>query len=89
MIKIKSIQTSKTARYVLSNNPSNKIKNVWIICHGYGQTSIGFLKWFNPIFSEDTIVNAHLEAIRKEFDSVVTIGANGSDTEEEVSDMIV
>ena len=92
MIKIKSIQTSKTARYVLSNNPSNKIKNVWIICHGYGQTSIGFLKWFNPIFSEDTIVIAP-EGLSKFYwegfnGKVVSSWMTKEDRENEINDYV-
>ena len=54
-MQIKSIQTTKTARYILSDDISKKTKNVWIICHGYGQSAAGFLKWFIPIFNDETV----------------------------------
>ncbi len=57
-MKIKSIQTSKTARYILSTEPSKEIKHIWIVCHGYGQSAVGFLNWFKPIFCEDTLIVA-------------------------------
>jgi predicted esterase len=58
MMKIKSIQTSRTARYILSTEPSEEIKNLWIVCHGYGQSALGFLNYFKPIFSKETLVVA-------------------------------
>jgi len=57
-MKIKSIQVSRTARYVLSSEPSKEVKNLWIVCHGYGQTATGFLNSFKSIFSKETLVVA-------------------------------
>tara|TARA_B100001996_G_scaffold357141_1_gene320909 strand:+ start:568 stop:1209 length:642 start_codon:yes stop_codon:yes gene_type:complete len=57
-MKIKSIQTTKTARYILSGEPSKNIKHLWIVCHGYGQSALGFLNWFKPIFCEETLIVA-------------------------------
>ena len=57
-MKIKSIKTTKTARYILSVEPSKDIKHLWIVCHGYGQSALGFLNWFKPIFSEETLIVA-------------------------------
>ncbi len=57
-MKIKSIQVSRSARYVLSSEPSEEVKNLWIVCHGYGQTAIGFLNSFKSIFTKDTLVVA-------------------------------
>ena len=57
-MKIKSIKTTKTARYILSGEPSKDIKHLWIVCHGYGQSALGFLNWFKPIFSEETLIVA-------------------------------
>ena len=53
-MKIKSIKTTKTARYILSGEPSKDIKHLWIVCHGHGQSALGFLNWFKPIFSKET-----------------------------------
>ena len=57
-MKIKSIKTTKTARYILSVEPSKDIKHLWIVCHGYGQSALGFLNWFKPIFSKETLIVA-------------------------------
>ena len=57
-MKVKSIQVSKTARYVLSDEPSKEVRNLWIVCHGYGQTATGFMNSFKSIFSKDTLVVA-------------------------------
>ncbi|MDG2344020.1 MAG: hypothetical protein P8L23_05530 [Flavobacteriales bacterium] len=57
-MKIKSIKTTKTARYILSGEPSKNIKHLWIVCHGYGQSALGFLNWFKPIFCEETLIVA-------------------------------
>jgi predicted esterase len=54
-MKVKTIQVLKTARYVLSAEPSKEVKNLWIVCHGYGQTATGFLNSFKSIFSKDTL----------------------------------
>lgn len=57
-MKIKSITVSKTARYILSAEPSKEVKNLWIVCHGYGQTVTGFMNSFKSIFSRETLVVA-------------------------------
>ena len=57
-MKIKSIKTTKTARYILSGEPSKDINHLWIVCHGYGQSALGFLNWFKPIFSKETLIVA-------------------------------
>lgn len=52
------IEITKTGRYFVSTEPSKKIKQLWIVCHGYGQLANYFLKWFEPIFNEETLVVA-------------------------------
>lgn len=48
----------KTARYFSLGKPSEKVKHLWIVAHGYGQLANYFLRNFSPLEAEDTIVVA-------------------------------
>lgn len=48
--------TPKTARYFTSGNLTDKTKNVWIVCHGYGQLAENFIKKFHQIIDEENYV---------------------------------
>jgi len=52
------IKIEKTARYFVLGTPGDKIKTVWFVCHGYGQLANYFIKWFEPIVDENTLVVA-------------------------------
>lgn len=52
------IKIKKTARYFLSSEPNERIKNVWFVCHGYGQLAKYFIRWFEPIADEETLIVA-------------------------------
>jgi len=52
------IKVEKTARYFVLGTPSEKIKNIWFVCHGYGQLAKYFIKWFEPIVNENTLIIA-------------------------------
>ncbi len=52
------IKINRHARYFVSGNPKNKIKNVWFLIHGYGQLADNFLDRFNFLKSPDTILVA-------------------------------
>lgn len=54
----KNITTQKTARYFLIGKPSEKIKSALIVLHGYGQLAEDFIKYFEPIKSETTLIIA-------------------------------
>ncbi|MCX6175062.1 MAG: dienelactone hydrolase family protein [Ignavibacteriales bacterium] len=54
----KNITTQKTARYFLIGKPSEKIKSVLIVLHGYGQLAEYFIKFFEPIINETTLIIA-------------------------------
>ena len=52
------IKIEKTARYFVLGTPSDKITDVWFVCHGYGQLANYFIKWFEPIINETTLIVA-------------------------------
>lgn len=52
------IKIEKTARYFILGTPSDKITDVWFVCHGYGQLAKYFIKWFEPILNENTLIIA-------------------------------
>ena len=52
------IKIEKTARYFVLGTPSDKITDVWFVCHGYGQLAKYFIKWFEPILNENTLIIA-------------------------------
>ena len=54
----KKISVSKTARYFQSGSISNKTKNVWFVFHGYGMLSEFFIKKFDCILNDSTVVIA-------------------------------
>ena len=47
-----SLVSQKSGRYFFNQEPSKKIEQLWIVCHGYGQLANYFLKWFEPISNE-------------------------------------
>lgn len=54
----KNITTQKTARYFLMGKPSEKTKSVLIVLHGYGQLAEDFIKYFELIKNETTLIIA-------------------------------
>ena len=52
------IKIEKTARYFVLGTPSDKITDVWFVCHGYGQLAKYFIKWFEPLRNENTLIIA-------------------------------
>lgn len=52
------IKIEKTARYFVLGTPSEKITAVWFVCHGYGQLGKFFIKWFEPLLNENTLIVA-------------------------------
>jgi predicted esterase len=64
MIRSKQIKVEKTARYyTLGTNDSN-IKNVWLVCHGYGQLARYFINKFKVLADDKTLIIAP-EALNK------------------------
>ncbi len=54
----KNIITPKTARYFLEGNPALDIHTVYIVCHGYGQLASYFIRNFQVLEADDTLIVA-------------------------------
>ena len=48
----------KTAHYYTLGEPTGKVRNFWIVAHGYGQAADHFIRKFEGIVSEQTFVLA-------------------------------
>ncbi|RDV13458.1 phospholipase [Pontibacter diazotrophicus] len=48
----------RTARYYTLGTPSDAIKDLWIVCHGYGQLGLFFLRHFSGLDDGKTLVVA-------------------------------
>lgn len=54
----KYIEIRKTARYFTLGNLTPATKSIWFVCHGYGQLANYFLKKFDVLEDEQTLVVA-------------------------------
>ena len=52
------IEVRRTARYFLTGEPSRSIRDVWFVCHGYGQLASDFIGEFDCIASPDRLIVA-------------------------------
>ncbi|MCP4152694.1 MAG: phospholipase [bacterium] len=55
---IKNIEIKKTARYAMLGTPGPHIRQVWFICHGYGQLAADFIKDFEGLVNGRTLIVA-------------------------------
>ena len=88
MIKNHNISVPKTARYAMIGEPGPAIKHVWIICHGYGHLAHYFIKKFEPISNEETLLIAP-EGLHRFYLNGVSgrIGASWMTKEDRLSDI--
>ena len=89
----KQISISKTGKYSQIGKCSKKINNVWIVLHGYGMLSEYFVKKFECIINETTLVIAP-EATNRFYlaNNYTRVGASWMtklDKEQEISDNIL
>ena len=89
----KQISISKTGKYSQIGKCSKKINNVWIVLHGYGMLSEYFVKKFECIINETTLVIAP-EATNRFYlrDNYTRVGASWItklDREQEIRDNIL
>ena len=89
----KQISISKTGKYSQIGKSSKKINNVWIVLHGYGMLSEYFVKKFECIIDETTLVIAP-EATNRFYlaNNYTRVGASWMtklDKEQEISDNIL
>ncbi|HWP38419.1 MAG TPA: hypothetical protein VNL18_12785 [Gemmatimonadales bacterium] len=54
----RSIRVSRTARYYLAGEPGPTTRQVWFVCHGYGQLARRFLRHFEPLATGGRVVVA-------------------------------
>lgn len=52
------IAVARTARYFVTGEPSSSIRDVWFVCHGYGQLASDFVKEFDCIASPERLIVA-------------------------------
>lgn len=52
------LKVEKTTRYALIGDASKKIKQVWIVCHGYGHLASYFVKKFEALNDGETLIIA-------------------------------
>ncbi|WP_439881688.1 alpha/beta hydrolase [Pontibacter sp. MBLB2868] len=48
----------RTARYYTIGSPSARVKDLWVVCHGYGQLARYFLRHFQGLDNGQTLVVA-------------------------------
>lgn len=53
-----SLITPRTAHYYTLGAISPAVTDLWIVCHGYGQSARGFLKSFRPLQQADRLIVA-------------------------------
>jgi predicted esterase len=58
MIESHSISITKTAHYYTLGTPGKHIRTCWIACHGYGQLAQHFIRKFDVIANEETLIIA-------------------------------
>jgi predicted esterase len=59
-----NIRVTKTARYFILGEPSEKVESVWIVLHGFKQLAGGFIKYFKTVADKNTLIIAP-EALNK------------------------
>ena len=52
------IEVSRTARYFLTGEPGRSVRDVWFVCHGYGQLASDFVQEFDCIASPERLIVA-------------------------------
>lgn len=52
------LDVRKTARYLTDREPSENIRDVWFVCHGYGQLASDFIREFECIESPSRLIVA-------------------------------
>lgn len=71
------IAVRRTARYWSLGGPGEELRELWIVCHGYGQLAERFLRRFRPIATPDRWIVAP-EALNRFY--LDGIGVHGPDS---------
>lgn len=86
------IKVARTARYYTLGNLTSQTKNVWFVLHGYGQLAKYFIRKFDVVVDEQTVVIAP-EALSRlyldaEYGRVGASWTTREDRENEISDYL-
>jgi predicted esterase len=82
------LSISKTARYFSIGEYSAKTKNIWLVLHGYGQLAEPFLKNFELLADEETLIVAPEGLHRFYIDGTAgTVGASWMTKEDRLNDI--
>lgn len=54
----RSLRTWRTARYYVLGTPGAGVREVWFVCHGYGQLAASFAQGFSKLVSAERIIVA-------------------------------
>lgn len=57
-MKESKLSVPRTARYYTLGTPGEKVKDLWIVCHGYGQLARYFLRHFSVLENGNTMIVA-------------------------------
>ena len=83
------IKTPKTARYYIAGEPSRNTKNLWFVIHGFGQLAGEFIKQFDYLVNDETIVIAPEGLSRSYFgDKTGASWMTKEDREHEIEDYV-
>ncbi|RMF65268.1 MAG: phospholipase [Calditrichaeota bacterium] len=58
MVQERKLRVSRTARYYTLGPAPGKAKRVWFVCHGYGQLASHFIKHFDCLADDQTLIVA-------------------------------
>lgn len=88
MIRQHDYFTIKKARYFTLGEKSDKTRNIWLVCHGYGQLAENFIRKFECITDENNYIIAPEGLHRYYLDERHSrVGASWMTKEERLSDI--
>ncbi len=71
------ITVARTARFATLGEPGDRVREVWFVCHGYGQLAQYFVRHFSPLADGTRLVVAP-EALSRFYVSPATAGTHAS-----------
>jgi predicted esterase len=87
-----SIAVRKTARYFMLGEPGSDVRDIWFVCHGYGQLAADFLTCFTDLQAPGTLVIApeglHRFYWEKFSGKVVASWMTKEDREDDINDYV-
>lgn len=91
------LRVTRTARYHTLGEPGDQLREVWIVCHGYGQLAGRFLRHFAPIAHPSRLIAAPEALSRFYLDNTLPHGPDArigatwmtrEDREHEIADYV-